>query len=491
MIEQSSNSRTNASEPAKTVGRALGQTHGNDWKGKMKIQIRLCMAALAVALGNPGLLLAQSKDPGPRPLRANPNVPPMVAGASATDSALFSAAAQAFMQEYSVDGTWVMPKGTVMTGVGLGPRFNHFNCSSCHRIPFMGGSSFAQNSQALLNTNTLTDYGLIAPNQATPKPFQQAGPTMAARLKFKADGTRDGAVYPFWVISGRPDAPGCSIQPTDWNAEFSKNNVTLRITTPTFGAGYVEAISDAAIIANKAAFAAQKAALGISGHENRNTTDGTISKFGWKAQTRTLKEFTADALVNEMGVTNAGAVNENDPNCNYHAGIEDVPVATPNGPMPRADLMTHLMKFLAQPAPAPATASTVNGASLFQSVGCVGCHTISLTTAATATPSVFANKQVPLYSDLLVHRMGAGLADEVIQGQAGPDEFRTAPLWGIGQRYYFLHDGRTSDLKAAIAAHASPATVQYPASEANAVVNKWNALSETQKQDILNFLRGL
>ena len=95
------------------------------------------------------------------------------------------------------------------------------------------------------------------------------------------------------------------------------------------------------------------------------------------------------------------------------------------------------------------------------------------------------------YSDLLIHRMGPGLADDIIQGQAGPDEFRTAPLWGLSQRFYLLHDGRTADLKVAIAAHASEASGALPASEANAVIGKWNGLIESQKQDVLNFLRSL
>ena len=81
--------------------------------------------------------------------------------------------------------------------------------------------------------------------------------------------------------------------------------------------------------------------------------------------------------------------------------------------------------------------------------------------------------------------MGPGLADGVSQGEAGPREFRTAPLWGLGQRIFFLHDGRTSDLIAAIKAHASTG------SEANGVVNNFLGLSEAQKQDLLNFLRSL
>jgi CxxC motif-containing protein (DUF1111 family) len=92
---------------------------------------------------------------------------------------------------------------------------------------------------------------------------------------------------------------------------------------------------------------------------------------------------------------------------------------------------------------------------------------------------------VNLFSDLLVHHMGTVLADGITQGSAGPDEFRTAPLWGLGERVYFLHDGRTSNLLAAIQAHASSG------SEANNVVQQFNALSSAQQQNVLNFLRSL
>jgi CxxC motif-containing protein (DUF1111 family) len=87
--------------------------------------------------------------------------------------------------------------------------------------------------------------------------------------------------------------------------------------------------------------------------------------------------------------------------------------------------------------------------------------------------------------------MGPGLADDIIQGQAEPDEFRTAPLWGLGQRIFFLHDGRTSDLLVAIRAHKSAGNSRFQASEANAAIDKFNQLNESQKQDLLNFLRSL
>jgi CxxC motif-containing protein (DUF1111 family) len=100
---------------------------------------------------------------------------------------------------------------------------------------------------------------------------------------------------------------------------------------------------------------------------------------------------------------------------------------------------------------------------------------------AAALSGVSAN----LFSDLLLHHMGETLADDITQGNAGPDEFRTAPLWGLGQRVFFLHDGRATDLLAAIKGHASHG------SEANGVIRNFEQLTESQKQDLLNFLRSL
>jgi CxxC motif-containing protein (DUF1111 family) len=102
------------------------------------------------------------------------------------------------------------------------------------------------------------------------------------------------------------------------------------------------------------------------------------------------------------------------------------------------------------------------------------------------------------YSDYALHNMGSTLADGISQGVAGPDEFRTAPLWGLGQRLFFLHDGRTSDLVQAIQAHSDCGSGPSNffsrggcSSEANTTIAKFNALSASQKQDILNFLRSL
>jgi hypothetical protein len=147
------------------------------------------------------------------------------------------------------------------------------------------------------------------------------------------------------------------------------------------------------------------------------------------------------------------------------------------------------MRLLDQPTPSctgsGCSPSIQNGRHIFTDVAkCSVCHTPTMKTGKSyvaALSGVDAN----LFSDLLVHNMGRGLADGISQGSAGPDEFRTAPLWGLGQRLFFLHDGRTSDLLQAIEAHASPG------SEANQVIRIFNSLTQSQKQDLLNFLRSL
>ncbi len=277
----------------------------------------------------------------------------------------------------------------------------------------------------------------------------------------------------------------------------------FRIPTPVFGAGLIENIPDDVILANMAAEQATKVSMGITGHPNRHgpgrvTTsgtpnisgnDGSITRFGWKAQNKSLLMFSGEAYNVEMGVTNELFPQERDetPGCvinplpedttHFNAGkATDVPSDM--------EKFAFFMRMLAPPTPAPETPSIVKGRGLFNQIGCALCHTPMLTTGTTAIAAL-SSKQVNLFSDLLLHQMGMGLADGIVQGNAGPDEFRTAPLWGLGQRIFFLHDGRTSDLLEAIGQH------QSPGSEANNVIRIFNGLPERQKQHILNFLRSL
>ena len=173
---------------------------------------------------------------------------------------------------------------------------------------------------------------------------------------------------------------------------------------------------------------------------------------------------------------------------------------TPIDVLPVWMTFTTFLRYMDQPKPVAFDASAQRGQAAFDSVGCTACHTPSMKTKdGPVGPRTNALKgQVAnLYSDVLIHHMGSTLADNIVQGNAGPDMFRTAPLWGVGQRLFFLHDGRAKTLTDAILAHYSKATPvygeapAYPASEANAVVKAYVALPASQQQDILAFLRAL
>jgi len=370
---------------------------------------------------------------------------------------------------------------------GLGPRFNLDSCAGCHIFPAVGGSSPPTNNPQVVRAPTM------APGSTVPSFLNINGPVREVRFVRNPDGTPDGGVHDIFTIVGRSDNPsGCAIQQPNFSAY--PTNLIFRIPTPTFGLGLIESITDTTIRNNLASDPlGQKLLLGITGHVNTNGNDGTVTRFGWKAQNKSLLIFAGEAYNVEMGITNENFPNEReeDPKCattplaENHTGFDNA-----NSP---ADIVAFMgfMRFLDQPQPAcggsgqPACSLSVNnGRYLFQTIGCAACHTPSLTTGLSPIAAL-NQQQAYLFSDVAVHHMGSGLADNVAQGNAGPDEFRTAPLWGIGQRAFFLHDGRTADLLQAILAHNSSG------SEASRVIAAFQLLLPTQKQDILNFLRSL
>jgi len=420
--------------------------------------------------------LAQT-DPGVRGGPAGAGGP--IAGYTLKEGKFFSAGKDAFVEVQSVQGT------IAGTEPGLGPRFNLDSCGGCHSQPAIGGSSPTVNPQVAVATK----------NGATnkiPSFITLGGPVKEARFKFvdfPANTVRDGGVHDLFTITGRTDAPGCSILQPDFASQSS--NVIFRIPTPTFGAGLIEAITDSTIVANKIANAVAKAALGINGHENREGNAGTVTRFGWKAQNKSLTIFSGEAYNVEQGVTNELFPQERDetPSCLFNATPENHLNYEETNPLKissDANNFTNFLRFLAPPIPAPSTPSIANGKALFQSntVGCALCHTPSLNTGVSSTTAL-SNITANLFSDLLVHHMGTLLSDDIVQGAAGPDEFRTAPLWGLGQRIFFLHDGRDTDLLQAIEHHSGLG------SEANGSIGAFDALTTEQKQDILNFLRSL
>jgi CxxC motif-containing protein (DUF1111 family) len=431
-----------------------------------------------------------ARDPGVRGGAAGAGAP--LAGLTASQQAFFDAGAGEFLE---VDGI----------GEGLGPRFNLDNCAGCHSQPAVGGTSPATNPQIAVAS-------AFGARNRVPSFLTLDGPVREVRFKRHPDGTPDGGVHALFVISGRVDESGdastCGISQPNFDRQFAAGNVIFRIPTPIFGAGLVEQIPDAAILANQSASAPIKAALGIfgrphririTGEPNNNGNDGTVARFGWKAQNKSLLLFSGEAYNVEMGITNELFQTERDEtaNCQF--------VATPNNTtntdgangtdtLSAIEKFAFFMRLLAPPQPStnmPGGAGSIGrGRATFGAVGCALCHTPMLQTGASSVAAL-SNKPVNLFSDLLLHNMGPGLADEVSQGGAAGDEFRTAPLWGLGQRIFFLHDGRSSDLISAIRAHRSAGNTQFRASEANAVVERFNTLPESGKQDLLNFLRSL
>jgi len=387
---------------------------------------------------------------------------------------------------------------------GMGPRMNLDGCGTCHSQPAIGGTSPAVNPQV-----AFADAATPSQLPAVAAFIRENGPIREVRLVRNPDGTPDGGVTNTFTITGREGADGCNLRQHNFDREIDNRNIIFRIPTPLFGAGLIEQIQDATILANQAANSSQKRDLGIrgrpnisvsgraiSGVTNRNGNDGTITRFGWKAQNVSLLLFSGEAYNVEMGITSELFQNEReqDPACQFATVPNDTqdfanadPVKLTSSPIAIQNF-ANFQRFLAPPTPSSDTpggaTSIARGKSQFVSVGCALCHTPTLKTG-NSTVAALRNKDVNLFSDLLVHDMGVGLADGVSQGQAGPREFRTSPLWGLGKRIFFLHDGRTSDLEVAIQAHRSDG------SEANAVVRNFNNLRESQKQDLLNFLRSL
>lgn len=427
-------------------------------------------------------------DPGVRTGQAATGGP--IAGLTADEIQFFGAAAETFAEVDSVEGN--IPNET---GSGLGPRFNLNSCAGCHAQPASGGSSPRTNPQLTVAHDSVACVpSANACNPAQLSFLKAEGPIREVRFVRNPDGSPDGGVHDLFTITGRSDAKGCTMAQPDFGAAAAQNNLVFRIPTPLFGGGLIEAIPDKAILANKDANRSIKQALGISGQENREANAGTISRFGWKAQNKSLLLFAGEAYNVEMGVTNELFPQKRDETtgCVYNGVPEDHTSTTASSV---TDVPSDIQKFalfmrlLAPPAPAaPANhqeqLAIQVGKAAFQQTGCGLCHTPTMKTAAASTAAL-SNKDVNLYSDLLVHHMGNGLADGIVQGAAQGDQFRTAPLWGLGQRYYFLHDGRTSDVLQAIRAHASPG------SEANGVIANFYRLSDPEKQDLLVFLRSL
>ena len=412
-------------------------------------------------------------------------------------------------------------KTTETVSTGLGPTFNAEACSDCHAQPATGGTSPSVNPQ----------FSEVPPDNELPYFITQNGPVTEARFLFYTTtdsngnviltNVSDGSVHDLFTIQGLVSNGACTMSQPDFLEMNKLNNIAFRIPTPLFGLGLIETITDDTIINNMNSNLTRKGNLGISGAPNRSANTNNITRFGWKAQNPTGQLFAGEAYNVEMGVTNelfdqerGNSSVQNEPNdpptgCIVNPIPEDATNFTSSGVGIPSDIVqfSHFMRFLAPPAQDingipgnPPQSSITNGKQVFENVGCNMCHTESLPTTQSAYDNppntvssgnqFLSNQTVNLFSDLLVHHMG-GLADGVTQGLALGDEFRTAPLWGVGQRLFFLHNGTALDLLTAIDDHALPPPSGFPQSEATQVITNFKNQSSKNQQDLLNFLRSL
>jgi di-heme oxidoreductase (putative peroxidase) len=517
----------------------------------MKRLITFCCdsARLAALLFMVAFACFGQKDPGVR--KGAPGAGTPLPGLTAIERSMFDEGLNRALQLEGVCdgcsdltlGSFTDPaKGNLVTQTnssGLGVRFNGDQCTACHNQPVLGGSGgfMVPNPQAPPSQQRPPEnpmFDLMAHRKGAtnkvPSFIQQYGPIREVRFAKKPDGTPDGGVHQLFTVVGRSDifpqgqANTCTandLPPIDFETEYRKNNARFRIPLQLYGLGILDGIQDLEILARHDASAALREELGIQGIPNRSGNDGTITRFGWKAQNKSIMIFAGEAYNVEMGVTNDlfpqatdespnCTANKSEPNDIFRNDPSDVRNQGFNNPLhllPDWQMFAIFMRFLDAPQPVPLSASALRGQQLFGTdprnpgIGCVGCHTATMITPPQSETEALQNLTVHPYSDLLIHHMGKELADDITQGKATGDMFRTTPLWGVGQRTFFLHDGRTNDLMQAIRAHQSHGSDCeedsnrtggcYGPSESNTVIQRFNLLSAQEKQAILDFLRSL
>lgn len=357
-------------------------------------------------------------------------------GLRPSDSARFVAGRTLFNKVFSPDE-------------GLGPAFNENQCSACHTVPAIGGT---------------TGFERIL------KVSRHAGPGACDPLSGAGGENVRTTATPLLRARG---VTGESIP--------SNATDTGRFLPPfLYGLGLVEAIPDHVI--REGEDAGDRDRDGISGRAARGP-DGRLTRFGRKADIATIEEFTRSALRFEMGLTSG-------PNDRDLVNGALPPAGVDPAPEPEVDaatvaLLADFVRFLAPPAPhAPRTAAhadtVASGRRLFHQLRCARCHTPAMRTGSGDNPAL-SRRTVYLYSDLLLHDMGSGLAN-ICTHDAAPEELRTTPLMGLGHRQFYLHDGRAMDLREAILAHGG---------EAQASRDAFARLPWLRQESLVLFLKSL
>jgi CxxC motif-containing protein (DUF1111 family) len=332
---------------------------------------------------------------------------------------------------------------------GLGPAYNGTSCGACHNLPAVGGG------------------GIVSVTQAGRK-------------------NDDGSFTP---LLGGTEFQLFSIPKHTCQAQIpaEANVIARRISIPLFGIGLIEAIPDETLLALEDPDDHDQD--GIRGRAARVVDIATgqqrIGRFGWKAEHATLLAFAAEALRNEMGITNdlfpdelaLGVDAERLKLCDTVPDPEDVKDRRTG--LRGIDRLAAFLRYLAPPERVPLDGTAARGELIFRSVGCPSCHVPVLTTGPSSDPAL-DRRPLSLYSDLLLHDVGTG--DGIPEGDAGANEIRTPYLWGLRFRRPLLHDGSAATADEAIRRHSG---------EAARVIEKYVGLSVEERSALVAFLMSL
>jgi CxxC motif-containing protein (DUF1111 family) len=338
---------------------------------------------------------------------------------------------------------------------GLGPTYNAQSCRECHQNVVTGGAS-----QVAELRSGRTEDGQF---------FESLGGTL---------------------IHSRATYPDIVEQITS-----EDNTRTFRISTNTLGNGFVESIANSTLLAirNKQPEAMRGTAVMVPVLEAGSKA--RIGRFGWKGQHASLVSFSADAYLNEMGITTPLFPEENTSNGRYvGSGSGYDPVADPEDDGVDVVAFADFMRSTKAPPRGTITADVLAGEALFNKVGCDTCHTPSITTArpgakinggVLTVPAALGNKIIHPYSDFLLHDIGTGDGIPVLplpEYASTATQMRTAPLWALRTRNRLMHDGLSLTKQDAIQRHAG---------QAAGVTKNYNALSDAEKSQLLAFLNSL
>jgi CxxC motif-containing protein (DUF1111 family) len=405
---------------------------------------------------------------------------------------------------------WVTGRASTRAADGLGPLYNARSCQGCHLKDGRGHPPAGPDDSAVSMFLRLS----IPPHDAAERALLEshranvvAEPTYGGQLQDLAipghepEGrmVTEYAKIPVALADGEVvhlRAPSYRIADLAYGSLHPEVLLSPRVAPPMIGLGLLEAVADEDLLAHADPDDADRD--GISGRPNRvwSAEQGQVmlGRFGWKAGEPTLSDQSSHAMAGDVGIGNPIAPDA----WGDCTAVQALCRAAPNGnsrqyddleaPKDVMDQILFYARNLAVPVRRAADDPTVlRGKQLFYESGCIGCHVPKLATRRDWEIPALAGQLIWPYTDLLLHDMGEGLADNRPEGVADGQEWRTPPLWGIGLtetvngHTYFLHDGRARNLTEAILWHGG---------EARAARDAFAAMTKADREALLAFLKS-